>query len=204
MAQRAEPQQNPFLYKLAGLISTISSPFIVVTVFALAIILAQPFSLADRTLWSLEFLLFIILLPVVYVWYGVKTGKFTDFHLMVREQRTGPFLVSLAGGTLLVLVNLLTHVPAEIMTLGWVLWVNGLVFALITHFWKISIHVASLTGSIVMVGVLLNHQLFWLLLLVLVVAWARLYRKRHSLAQAAVASIVVAAATLVALMIFHY
>jgi hypothetical protein len=195
------PSQNPVLLRIAGTVSGISSPFIVVTVFALAIILVQPFSLESRLFWALEFLLFIVILPVAYVWNGVRTGRYTDFHLMVREQRTEPFLVSIVGGTLFLLLAIAAHFPQHLIALAWVLLINGVVFAIITHYWKISIHVAALTGSIVMVGALLCSQLFWLFLAVPLVAWARLYRKRHSLAQAMVASLVVAGATLVVLVL---
>ena len=55
--------------------------------------------------------------------------------------------------------------------------------------WKISFHSSVATGCVTVLVMLVNPQLGWLFLLVPLIAWARVYRKRHTLLQTVVGAV---------------
>ncbi len=53
----------------------------------------------------------------------------------------------------------------------------------VTFFWKISVHLAAFTLGVLMLNILFGWQWWWLFLLVPVLMWARIVRKKHTLMQ---------------------
>jgi membrane-associated phospholipid phosphatase len=125
--------------------------------------------------------------PVLYVLYLVQSGQVQDFHLPERKERIKPFIASIAAS--LVAWGVLCKLGAPPLF-------NGIIFALIvqvailltiTLFWQISIHAATVTGFVVFAmlatwPILGNGALAWIPLIPLV-AWSRLYLKRHTMSQ---------------------
>ncbi len=165
------------------LISLLSSPYLIIPFFSLWVIATYMDSWQDFFLWGVSFLVFTFLPVVAYVAYGIKKGTITDFHIMVREQRSEPFLIATIGSFLLVGAYFLLSVPKPILLMAVLLTINAIIFTLITRFWKISIHAASFAGSVVIVSFLINAWLAFLLLLIPIIIWARIQRQRHTLWQ---------------------
>lgn len=186
-------QPVPFLNRLALLFSALGSPFVVITLFSLWVIAAYSLNWSSFFLWGGTAFLFVVLLPFLYIVVGVKRGTFTDIHVMLREQRTEPFLVALASVTLLILVYWFEKVPSQLLILGLALWASGFFFLLVTNYWKVSMHAAALTGAIVIASFLVTSKALWFFLFLPLVIWARLYRGRHNIAQSLVAAVLVAA-----------
>jgi membrane-associated phospholipid phosphatase len=61
--------------------------------------------------------------------------------------------------------------------------VNSVVFSIITPLWKISFHTSVATGCIIVLSLLVSLNLVWLFLLIPLIAWARVYREKHTLMQ---------------------
>ena len=181
--------------KLAKVISLLSSPFIVLPIFGIAIISAYSQLTTQFLLWNSTFLILILGVPLAYIWWGVNQGHFTDLHVALREQRFTPYLVATIAAVLLVIAFHFEHTPPALTALAWTLAVNGAVFALITLVWKISLHIAAWVGSTLIVAWLINPQSLWLLLLVPLIVWARLQRQRHNIWQTVGAGVLVAVCT---------
>lgn len=86
-----------FAYRL----SQITSPFVV----GLGVFGYVSLSTASAVTEGLEWLTVIgvgLLVPFAFIWWGVKTGKFSDTHVSRRSQRLVPLLVGLMalGGML--------------------------------------------------------------------------------------------------------
>ncbi len=186
--------------KLALAISALSSPFIVVIVFPLWIIASYAPNSIDRWQWSLTWIILAALIPFLYIWWGVQSGRFTDFHVMQREQRGEPFLVAIASALILVMVYFMMGVPGALLALAISLFVNGIVFLFITVIWKISIHAAALAGSVVTVALLIDPRWLWLLILVPLIIWARAIRHRHNIWQGVLGALTV---TIVTYLVFY-
>jgi hypothetical protein len=75
------------------------------------------------------------------------------------------------------------HAPRQLVALGSVYVAIGLVLALVSLRWKISVHVAVLVAGIMALALIGYPGALWALLGLPVVLWARIYRHKHTLAQ---------------------
>lgn len=134
--------------------------------------------------YAVLYFLIAIPVPVAYVAWLLKSGRVNDFHLPDRSDRTGPFVVSLAsalfGAGLLVYLG----APAAFLVAILAAFAQTLLLFLITLSWQISIHTATTAGLVTFAILALGSGAAFLALLVPLVAWARIYLGRHTLAQA--------------------
>lgn len=193
-----------FAAALALAISAITSPFVVLPGFASLLTWRYSPGWHQFLLWSAIAVFFSTGIPFIYIALGTRTGRITDIHVMRREQRSGPFILSLvsssAGSAILYCVG----APLPLVVLGVAIVANGIVFALITMRWKISMHLSVFTASVMAAAVLIDGRSLWLLALLPAVVWARARRTRHSVSQGIAAVLVSAAVTLGVLALFGY
>ncbi len=129
---------------------------------------------------SLIFLLVVI--PFVYLFIALKMHWVAKWDLPKREERR-PMLAILFVGSLISLYIIWAYGNKLILDLYLLLLMIGFITSLITIFWKISIHMILDTTVILMINFLFGWHLWPLLLLLPLVAWARLRLKRHTPAQ---------------------
>ena len=140
----------------------------------------------DLLRWFGIVVLFVTVLPAASIAVMVRFSKVSDLHLKNREERFLPLcctLVSMIVGTFL-----LHRLGAEreIVWAGVAYIINSFIFFAITLTWKISFHSSVATGCVTVLVMLVNPQFGWLFLLIPLIAWARVYRKRHTLLQTVV------------------
>jgi hypothetical protein len=181
--------------RIAFVVSAAASPFITISACAVGVIVAHTGSPGEAARFGIPFFALAILLPGAWIAMGVRTGRFTDPHVMLREQRTEPFVVANIGALALALLYRLMGAPVELQTTAMNMLANGVAFMLVTRFWKVSIHAAAYAASVLVAAVLVHPSLAWLGLGFPVVTWARLRRQRHSLAQALAAAVIVVGTT---------
>ncbi|GHI82804.1 hypothetical protein ACWGF3_15725 [Streptomyces xanthophaeus] len=133
--------------------------------------------------WGLLGCLFSAVIPLAFIKYGIRRGRWADRHVGQRQQR------------IIVMIFIIASVATGI-TLLWALDAPQIMIALIaamlttlaallavTPAWKISVHAAVSSGSVAMLALAYGP---WLLLsysLVAVVGWSRVELKDHTLAQ---------------------
>ncbi|MBI4022829.1 hypothetical protein HY375_01545 [Candidatus Berkelbacteria bacterium] len=170
--------------RLAYLISAVASPFVIFPLLVLGATWGVADTTAEFLTWAGTMLLFTGLIPACYVIWGVRVGRITDIHIMVREQRATVFLIFLVSAGLGIITLWLLDAPTTIFLLALVAFANGLVAALITLLWKVSIHSWVYAGAAAAFALLAEAPWGWWLLLGLpLVIWARTYRHRHTIAQ---------------------
>ena len=179
---------KPLLDKTALFISAATSPFVVFSVVGVATISYYANNLREFFLWNSIFLFLTLIVPLLYILQGVRTGRLTDLHLMLREQRLKPFVVSVVCNILLIVIFYLLELPKPIMILSTILLANEVIFLAITQFWKISIHSATLAGSITTAAVLIDSRFIALYLISPLSIWARVRRHRHNFLQGVAAT----------------
>ena len=82
------------------------------------------------------------------------------------------------------------------------LYRKRVIFGAITQVWKISFHTGVFTGCVTVLVLILHDARFaWLFLLVPLIAWARVRRKRHTLVQTVVGALIALINTVVVLSI---
>jgi len=157
-----------------------------------------PIMLGAAAWWALtnglrwRFLVFLLLvdalLPALYMLYGLRKGFISDWDITKRRERRGLYVFT----TLTHLFGVVYAFFLGKTELGKVLlvfWGLAVVFALITYFWKISVH-AGVNGAAL---AFFNHfwgweTYWWLVLVLLLVLWARVEIKKHSWLQVMVGS----------------
>ena len=188
---------------VAKFVSGICSPFLVVIFFGLWAIAESVKTRHDFALFGGLQLLLVVGLPLLYILTHIKLGRITDIHVAVREQRVMPFVVATLGAIVLFVSYIQLDAPRQLIGLAAALIVSGVVFGIITQFWKISIHAASYTGAVIIISFVTHFHWLWLLTILPVIIWARLERKRHSPMQAIAACFVNAVCVSVALLLFQ-
>ncbi|MCB9419342.1 MAG: phosphatase PAP2 family protein [Ardenticatenaceae bacterium] len=164
--------------RLARLISHVGSPPVwIVSMMLLAA------SVVNAVMWgdTAVYLTLILLIPLAYVAYLVQQGKATDFDVSVRRQRVIPMFVSLAGSVAGLLYFAVVSAPRLLIMLAVANLISTFVIAVVTVFWKISVHSATSAAGAVLFWGLLGTPVFFLA--VPLIMWSRVKLGRHTLTQ---------------------
>ncbi len=178
------------LHRTASLISWIISPIIVAPV---AYFLVACFGfMDDPSKWDYLLVLFFAstIIPILLVYGLKKIGKVSDYNITFREQRFLPLLVMV--GVNFLGYELMEQLDAPRIFTGILLFnaVNTVLILLVTLQWKISVHLLTLGFSIALLYLQFGAVALWLLLLVPVLMWSRVYLKAHTFMQTLVGSVI--------------
>jgi hypothetical protein len=168
---------------LALLLSVVFSPFVCAPAFCWLYASALARSPEEFRRLALACVFFSIFVPAAYIGWNVWRGRISDLHVSNLTQRHKPFQAGLAGLGMLTVYLYATHSPAPLTRLSFAIFCQGWLFDFISRTWKISLHTGVLAACLV--GCI--HINSWnplCLLLLLPLAWARAFRKRHLLSQA--------------------
>jgi len=189
------------LDRIAVAISVIFSPFLIPVPTILLLAWTYANSLQQVMLWMLVVSVFASVLPSVFILALVRSVRLSDLHLAVRKQRLAPLYLSLVSTLVGIIVLQSIDAPSQIVLPCIAYAINGVVFTAITHRWKISFHCGSAAGSIIVLMLLVDAKIAWLSLLLPLIAWARVHRKRHTILQTVAAALIAAAGTVLVLQI---
>lgn len=168
-----------FKQRIAGIISIILDPLVEGPILLAIFFL-------NKSLLPLRFMVTVIildtLLPILFMIYGLKRGFITDWETTNRNERHRPNFIFL----LIILFNLSLFYLLNDRFLMKIFWITltlvGL-YALITFFWKISGHMMANTGFFLGLNIFFGWRFWWLIVLLPLVAWARLVRNKHNVWQ---------------------
>ena len=167
--------------KSARMISNICSPPLIA--LASIILTAQASESESALLWIFVYVAMLILPPTLYILWLVHRGEVSDFHLNIREERTQPLLIILANTALVSLAMYLAGSPRLMLIATAAAITQLLIVLVITLRWKISGHCTAASGLSVLAVALYGESLLALLLIVPVIAWARIRLGSHTLTQ---------------------
>jgi len=171
---------------LARLISNVISPPLVGILTAIAYIgyaTPQPQKVLSWLSWGLPLL---IVPPLAYVVWLVRTGELADIHMPDRRSRIKPLAVILGWSMGCLLALHFLGAPSILIlvllaTIGYMA-----VMSAVTLFWKISFHSSAITAAasigIATSGIATGWSIV-ALILIPVVGWARVHLRRHTLRQ---------------------
>ena len=137
--------------------------------------------------------LWVSVVPTLVTVALFRAGRTSTLELRDRRDRLIPSAVT-AGCCLAALVQLqLAGVPPAVSRLTIGVGVQMTLLLILTRYWKVSYHTAVAASLVVVSRSLDNPALtVGLLVLALSVAWARIYRRRHTVAQVAVGALTMA------------
>lgn len=168
------------------------------SILSLPIFLALGY-ISARTLgllWAILTLLIVTGIPLAYLLIGRNRGWVSDMELSRREERPRFILVSLSSDVLALAALWLGNGPHLLRLIVLTYFCLAIVMFSISSFWKISMHMAGVGGFSTALVFVFGAPALWAFLSLLLVAWARLHRRKHNIPQliaGALAGVLVAA-----------
>lgn len=179
--------------RAAVLLSLLLHPVAVATALFLALCLHY----AHRRPWAFFGLsvLFALLLPVAVTLVVRALGMVSDADITERKERLLPYSIITFGYLVGALVLWAVGAPTEVVAAMACYFTVTAVCTAITAFWKISMHMAGIAGPVVAASLLLPRTALASIVLIPLLAWARLVLRRHTPAQIAGGMVVPALVT---------
>lgn len=123
-----------------------------------------------------------VLLPLLYLYLAPKFGWASEWDLPKKEERYPLLLLSFIANLISIIV--IYYIGTKLLfNLSLLFFVIFTIVAVITYFWKISLHVSLATIGSLMINFLFDWNMPYLYLSIPIIFWARLTLKKHSLTQ---------------------
>ncbi len=139
--------------------------------------------------WGLPGAIFAAVIPLGYVLHGVRTGRLTDHHIPDRAARRVPLLFGVASLCAGLILLVLLGAPREVLALLVAGGTGLVIFALVTHWWKMSIHAGVAAGALATMAVIYGPAALLGAPLVVLGGWARVRLTAHTPAQVVVGAL---------------
>src|SRR3990172_692141 len=189
---------------LAFLISAFFSPYVTALVFIIIISYKYAENISQFLPWMITFLLFAVIVPGFYVFWLLEARQIRDVHISDRNDRKIPFLLAGMSAIFGAILLFILDAARPVTVVGVVYAVNVIAVALITQFWKVSIHTALFSAVATISVILFGVHFWWLYLIIIPLAWARIHRQRHTIWQAVAGSLIAFVLTAATFWIFGY
>jgi membrane-associated phospholipid phosphatase len=166
--------------RVAEVVSYIFHPLIVVIPTLVIAMTSLGSTLGQAIFWTVLSIVIVNLPMALLLYWGVRSGKYTDASVSVREQRTSIFAVGGVCLVILLAVLIIGNAPVVIIAclisavlataLGY--WIN--------RYTKLSLHSAAMAGCIAVL--LWTAPLIGVIMAVFapLVGWARIRLKHHT------------------------
>ncbi len=169
------------LDQIAGAISNIFHPFVVVIPTMVIAMVAQGSTLWQSFAWTILSVC-IVIVPLLFMIYaGVRSGRFSDASISVREQRSSLYILAACLFVLLLAILVFGRAPLILIAClisAILATVTG--FAVNQRFTKLSLHSIGMAGC---ATVLLMVVPLWGIVMAIsavLVGWARIRLKHHT------------------------
>ncbi len=150
-------------------------------------------------LWAILMLLIITGIPLAYLIVGIRRGWVSDMELSRREERPRFILISFSSDVLALLLLHFFNGPHLLSVIVLTYFCLAIVMFSVSNFWKISMHMAGVGGFSAALVFVFGAAAGWTFLSLPLVAWARLYRRKHTIQQLIAGAL---AGALIAVLVF--
>ena len=178
--------------RLAKLTSDILNPFLVSFIIIILLALESTPRPIDALKWALVSLALSVLPVFTVVIYLVRRRMIDGIFVNTRQQRTGIYGLASALGAIGCGVLWYFGAPRVLLSAFTAGLSAMVVFMVINLFWKISLHTAFMAASVTILTIVYGAAGALAILLLALVAWARLERKMHSPWQVAAGALLAA------------
>ena len=187
-------------YRLAAVLAYVFNPLMLPPLLLTLVVAYFGAALPEIAWVTGVSLVFFVLVPLGYVLWLLRRGRIASIMIRNRSRRTGPLLVGMGSSLVGLVVLYATGQTATPLVAALLLLhtLNSGLILLVTLRWKISIHLSALAGffsALLFVGhaawssppwtsgVLPPTLLYALMLLIPLLAWARVRVGAHTWAQ---------------------
>jgi membrane-associated phospholipid phosphatase len=168
---------------LARLVTEVLAPANLVTGLLLVVAWHSAPSTATRLAWGALAAAFAGVLPLVYLLRGARQGRWEDHHVGEREKRPAVILAILASVLVGTTFMAAAGAPRELTALMGAMIAGLLVTLAVTLVWKISVHAAVASGTVVVLTLVFGPAASVLWPLAALVCWSRVALRDHTTAQ---------------------
>jgi hypothetical protein len=189
---------------LADGVALIAHPVVLGTLGLLTIVLNTIMTPTERVFYLILLMLLTFAPAALYLFVHFKGNIVQMLELIDREARLIPYILMIVGAVIAVATLITIEAPRALFIMTLVLLANEIVLGTINFWTKVSIHTATPTFTALTLGYLMNPNWYWLLLIVPLVGWARVYRKRHTLPQAISGAVFAGTISGLVLAVSHY
>jgi hypothetical protein len=171
--------------RAATLVSRFIAPQYMAVPLLLVLALTDQVSWQRGLLWAAGVGVLSVVGPLLIFWRELRRGGISDWHVSNREERLQPTLVipSVLAPILAVAILIAFDGPPQLLV-GLMCALALIVFnLLVTVRWKISQHVSGVAASALLITITLGMSAAPMLLLIPLVAWARVKVGAHTVMQ---------------------
>lgn len=165
---------------VARLLSNVISPPIMFAATGLALgVHARPFW--PGLAWGAVYSALIALMPMLVIAYLLRTGRITDLHMSATDERHIPYLTAVISGAVAFVILRYFDGPEVLRCLAVLSIITLGALGLINTRWLISIHATAAAATWLIATLIFGWVVGLILLpLLILIAWIRLYLKRHT------------------------
>jgi membrane-associated phospholipid phosphatase len=176
--------------RFAKIISAVFEPFTVSFVALVLVLSSLDLNLSTKLVWFFTALILGGLPPVLVLIYEKKIGKIHDWFMTNRLERRDVQLAWFFGSALFLITAQFLAAPRLLLALSVTMLLISLLITLATFFWKVSVHMVGVTLFVLLMLLIYSPSFLWLVVLIPVVAWARIKLKAHTITQVTVGTII--------------
>ncbi|MFJ2342422.1 phosphatase PAP2 family protein [Streptomyces antimycoticus] len=133
--------------------------------------------------WALHAIVFAAVIPVAYIKYGIRSGRWQDRHVGQRVRRLHLIPVIMASVGVAIATMLLLGAPVQMTALVVAMLATLGAILSVTTLWKISVHTSVSAGAIAILAVGISPWWAALSPLVALIGWSRVALRDHTLGQ---------------------
>jgi hypothetical protein len=176
--------------RLARLASEVFAPAVLVAALMLVVGRHAGDEPGVSRWWGLPGAVFAAGIPLVYVLRNVRRGRLTNHHIPEREDRRKPLLFGLASVAVGLLALIVLGAPRDVIALLAAGGTGLLIFTVVTHWWKMSIHAGVAAGTVTTLVALYGPVALIGVPFALLACWARIRLSAHTPAQVVAGALV--------------
>ncbi len=140
-------------------------------------------SAVDAIKWSLILIALTILPVFLFAVYLVRQNRLDSVFANVRRQRTKVYALAVILASMGCVILLYLQAPLILQALFVAGFSASVIFMCVNLWWKISLHTAFITAAVTLMLILYGFTAAASMMLIPLVAWARIELEHHSLAQ---------------------
>lgn len=186
--------------QFARLISGILNPFLMAMVGIVLVAFKSRSSVLSAVRWSLVLAVISIAPILLFTAYLVRKGRLDSLFSSVRQQRTEVFLLASAVTAVDYVILHYINAPGLLIAILATGLLGLIIFMCINFWWKISLHTALIAGLVTVMVMLYGWLALTASVLVIVIGWARLELREHTVMQVVTGALL---AALVSFATFH-
>jgi len=128
-------------------------------------------------------LLLTFIIPILVFIYLKNRGNIKDYDASIKEERTSLYVIGIILCLIGFIISLLSNYSVNFTVLWFIYIINSIFLIIINKYWKISAHLIGVSAPIAAFYYWGSFNAVILLILSLILAWARLKLKMHSVLQ---------------------